>query len=162
MKRASCHLAALIAPAILWSAAAIAAPGGSQAGDRSENLATCLARGIDPFHGDGCYEREVDRQERRLEQRVVQTRDYLARRQRETDAPGALAMSDNRRDPLYLDRSQAAWRQYVDADCTVRAGLLWGGNVWISRGIRNCYLDELDRRIRFLESIVAGEFTAAN
>ena len=162
MKRASWYLAALMAPAVQVTGAAPASAASSLAQDQSESLATCLARGIDPFHGDRCYERHLQRQEARLARALVGTRDYLARRQRESDSPAALAMSDNRRDPLYLDRSQAAWREYVDQDCTVRAGLQWGSNVWISRGIRDCYLHELERRISFLESIVTGQFTAAD
>ena len=162
MKRASWYLAALMASAVQLTGAAPASAGSSLAQDRSESLEACLARGIDPFHGDRCYERHLERQEARLARALVETRHYLARRQRESDSPDALAMSDNRRDPLFLDRSQAAWREYVDQDCTLRAGLQWGGNIWISRGIRDCYLDELERRISFLESIAAGQFTGAD
>jgi len=154
VKVAAWLVAALIAPAPPMPHA----PSGSSAATRE--LRACLAGGIDPFHDDRCYKWHVKRREMRLERVLVQTRQYLARRERETSRPGALAMADVRRSPAYLDRSQAAWREYVEQDCTMRAGLLAGASVWISRETRSCYLEELDRRIRFLESIASGAFTA--
>jgi uncharacterized protein YecT (DUF1311 family) len=126
----------------------------------TQALEECLAGGIDPFSDDRCYKRHAERQETRLERALADTRRYLARRHRETSRPGALAMADARRDPAYLDRSQRAWRDFVEHNCTVRAGLLWGSNVSVSRGERSCYLEELERRIAFLESIASGEFIA--
>ena len=124
-------------------------------------LSACLAEaGISPSGADRCYDRHLERQEARLGRALVATRQHLVRRERETSRPGSLAMQDNRRAPAYLDRAQAAWREFVTANCSVQAGLRWGSNSAVSRGLRSCYLDELERRIDFLESIATGEFTA--
>ena len=151
--------AAIAAAAILFAGmpARASAP---REGGAARELEACLARAIDPFLEDRCHNAFVARQEAWLDQALAGARRYLVRRQRETTGAGAVAMEDQRRDPAYLDRSQAAWREYVEQDCTVRAGLLWGGNVWVSRGERSCYLEELERRIAFLESVASGQFEA--
>ena len=123
-----------------------------------QTLQDCLAAGLDPFHDDECYSAHLERQEERLKRAFGGARQYMANRHRETSRP-EYALQDTRRDPAYLDRSQAAWRKFVEEDCAVRAGILWGANIWVSRGERDCYLGELQRRIIFLESIASGEFS---
>ena len=157
MKLATWFLAALLAPA---AEARAAPPVAGQVQPQDKVLQQCLAQSIGPFAQDRCHDRQVELQEARLDRALLATRRYLASREQQTSGPEAPAMEDRRRDPAYLDRSQAAWRDFVQQNCTLQAGLLWGANVWVSRGVRSCYLEELERRIRFLESIASGEFTA--
>jgi uncharacterized protein YecT (DUF1311 family) len=106
----------------------------------------------DDFARDECIGRNMDRQEARLERAFVAARSFIATR----DTSGM--MDDERRSAAYLERSQAAWRQFVDHDCTVRAGLTGGGNIWVSRYWAVCYSAEMDRRIDFLETVASGNF----
>ena len=64
--------------------------------------------------------------------------------------------NDNRTDPKYLDASQAAWKRYVENNCTVIAAYPGGSNSAISDREIYCYEDELDRRIKFLRDVTDG------
>jgi uncharacterized protein YecT (DUF1311 family) len=161
VKLAGCIFVALIVPTLPALGQPATGPAAPHRPHPAGGLQQCLARTGDPFGEDRCYNREVERQEGRLARAVVAARAYLVRLEREARRPGFRMMEDIRRDPAYLDRSQAAWRVFVDHDCNMRAGLLAGASVWVSRAYRSCYLDELDRRSTFLESIVSGAFTAA-
>jgi hypothetical protein len=154
VKVAAWLVAALIAPAPPMPST----PSGSSAA--TQELRACLAGGIDPFHDDRCYNRHVKRREMRLERVLVQTRQYLARRERETSRPGALAMADVRRSPAYLDRSQAALARIC------RTGLHHAGRPARRRQRLDLARDAqlLSRGARpphpLLESIASGAFTA--
>jgi uncharacterized protein YecT (DUF1311 family) len=63
---------------------------------------------------------------------------------------------DSRTSPIFLRRSQAAWRQFVDGDCTVRAAYGGGSNSSISDRETGCRQEELDRRIAFLRQLATG------
>jgi uncharacterized protein YecT (DUF1311 family) len=65
---------------------------------------------------------------------------------------------DKRSDPIYLTRSQAAWKQYVDSDCKVQAGFGGGSNPSISDREMDCYEGALDKRIEFLRQLADGTF----
>lgn len=56
-------------------------------------------------------------------------------------------------DPKYLDASQAAWKSYVDANCTVVAALGGGSNSAITDREGACYEKELDLRVAFLREV---------
>jgi hypothetical protein len=67
--------------------------------------------------------------------------------------PSLYAHSDIRTGLKYLDESQAAWKSYVDANCTVVAALGGGSNSAISDREGACYEKELDLRIAFLREV---------
>lgn len=64
--------------------------------------------------------------------------------------------NDNRSDPKYLDASQAAWKRFVDSNCTVIAAYNGGSNSATSDRLMYCYEGELDRRIQFLRNVANG------
>jgi uncharacterized protein YecT (DUF1311 family) len=63
---------------------------------------------------------------------------------------------DGRTGPDFLRRSQAAWRQFVDSNCTVRAAYGGGSNSSISDRETACREAELDGRIAFLRQLATG------
>jgi uncharacterized protein YecT (DUF1311 family) len=139
--------------ALLCSVATNAAPAARETSVQTQ-LEDCsrLARGgpIDEYQ---CVSRNIERKERLLGDAFSRARFYL--QQHEDDG-----MKDNRRSPIYLDWSQAAWKQYVEHNCTVIAGATGGSNAWVSRFWADCYSQELDSRIKFLEGIAAGQISA--
>jgi len=64
--------------------------------------------------------------------------------------------NDARTNPKYLDAAQAAWKRFVDNNCTVIAAYNGGSNSAISDREMHCYEGELDRRIRFLRDVANG------
>jgi len=99
-----------------------------------------------------CVGRNNTRKERRLGEALIDAQTYLEGRQN-----NSTVMQDNRRSPIYLDWSQTAWKQYVDQNCTVVAGASGGTSAWVSRYWLDCYSEELDRRIKFLDELGAGQ-----
>lgn len=63
---------------------------------------------------------------------------------------------DSRTSPEFLRRSQAAWRQFVDSNCAVRAAYDGGSNSSISDRETDCREGELDRRIAFLRQLATA------
>lgn len=97
----------------------------------------------------------VDRNNRRKEEQMDRLYSEALARVRKREANAA---PDMRRDPAHLQKSQAAWKRYVDENCTVVAGLMGGAGGWVSRMWSDCYSQELDNRIMFLGQVAAGEF----
>ena len=102
-----------------------------------------------------CVDRNVQRKERRMADALYKARQYVEERERTVKW-----MEDTRRSPIYLDWSQAAWKQYVDQNCTVIGGASGGSSAWVSRYEVDCYSQELDRRIKFLEELAAGQLNS--
>jgi len=102
---------------------------------------------IDPFAVRKCVGARIERKERLLQatyKRAMQSvRKNFAR----------YGQSDNRSNPVYLTRSQAAWKRYVDNDCKVRAAFGGGSNPSISDREMDCYEDALDKRIELLRQL---------
>ena len=67
---------------------------------------------------------------------------------------------DKRSDPVYLIRSQTAWKQYVDNDCRVQAAFGGGSNPSITDREMECYEDALDKRLELLRQLADGTFGA--
>jgi uncharacterized protein YecT (DUF1311 family) len=111
-----------------------------------------------PFAKEGpiaeyeCVDRNNGRKEKRLEEASERARRSVEKRETELNS----YMEDARRNPIYLDWAQAAWKQYAEQNCTVTAGALGGSNAWITRYWLDCYSEELDRRIKFLEELADG------
>jgi uncharacterized protein YecT (DUF1311 family) len=107
---------------------------------------------IDPGVERACVDRRVEAKQRRLaavySQALAAVRRNFARYGRE----------DNRSNPEYLVRSQAAWKQLVANDCKVRAAFGGGSNASISDRETNCHEAALDKRIEFLEQLADGSF----
>src|SRR4051812_27752730 len=70
---------------------------------------------IDPFAVRKCVAARVARKERQMSRQFIQARKALAR------GFARYGKNDIRTDPKYLDASQAAWKRYVDNNCTVIA-----------------------------------------
>jgi uncharacterized protein YecT (DUF1311 family) len=102
---------------------------------------------IDPFAVRKCVGARIERKELLLEatyKRAMQAvRKNFAR----------YGQSDNRSNPVYLTRSQAAWKQYVDSDCKVQAAFGGGSNSSISDREMYCYEDAVDKRIELLRQL---------
>lgn len=101
-----------------------------------------------------CKDRNIQRKEARMESLYSSAIDQVEKRAEETSK----TFPDGRRSHVYLEWSQSAWKQFVDAHCTVVGGLMDGSNAWVSRYAADCYSDELDRRMKFLEAVVAGDY----
>lgn len=145
--RAGLVLALLSLSASSWA-------GSQELTANEEQLEDCAAFGAQgPITEYQCRGRNIERKERRLERAFGAALEFIRSREQ-----GPQYMSDSRRSPIYLEWSQVAWRQYVEQDCTVQAGLLGGSNAWVSRYWINCYEQELEHRIQFLENVAAGTF----
>jgi uncharacterized protein YecT (DUF1311 family) len=101
-----------------------------------------------------CVDRNNERKAAQMENLYSRAIEKL----QEHAAASADTFPDLRRSHVYLEWSQAAWKQFVDSHCTVVGGLMGGSNAWVSRYAVTCYSDELDRRIKFLETVVAGDY----
>jgi uncharacterized protein YecT (DUF1311 family) len=102
---------------------------------------------IDPWTERRCIGARVEKKEGLLAQAFVRARAVVAQ------GYALYGHSDIRTDPKYLDESQAAWKSYVDANCTVVAALGGGSNSAISDREGACYEKELDLRIAFLREV---------
>ncbi len=105
---------------------------------------------IDPMTQRRCVHARIERKEREMEALLAQARNAVAR----AHAARQPWQSDTRSDPAYLDHAQAAWRSFVDNNCTVVAGYLGGSNSSVSDLIAGCWEGELDNRIRFLRHLL--------
>ena len=102
---------------------------------------------IDPSKERSCISARIENKESLLAQAFVRARAVVAQ------GYALYGHSDVRTDPKYLDESQAAWKSYVDANCTVVAALGGGSNSAISDREGACYEKELDLRIAFLREV---------
>ena len=134
---------------------ALALPAQAQptaAGGTSVKLEDCTEAGKDGAIAEyECVDRNIERKEQLMADAVRKARRFLEERERTVTW-----MKDDRRQPVFLDRSQAAWDKYVEQNCTVIAGASGGSNAWVTRYELDCYSEELDRRIKFLEDLAAG------
>ena len=105
---------------------------------------------IDPFAVRKCVAARIDRKERLMQHQFAKARSAIAQRFRRYGS------NDNRSDPKYLDASQAAWKRFVDSNCTVIAAYNGGSNSATSDRLMYCYEGELDRRIQFLRNVANG------
>ena len=105
---------------------------------------------IDPFAVRKCVGARIDRKEQLMSRQFIQARKAVAR------GFARFGNNDNRTHPKYLDASQAAWKRYVENNCTVIAAYPGGSNSAISDREMYCYEEELDRRIRFLSQVARG------
>jgi uncharacterized protein YecT (DUF1311 family) len=121
----------------------------------SGKLEDCTEAGKDgPIPEYECVDRNIERKQRLMADALRKARRFLEARERTVTW-----MKDDRRKPVYLDRSQAAWDKFVEQNCTVIAGASGGSNAWVTRFELDCYSDELDRRIKFLDQLAAGDFS---
>lgn len=102
---------------------------------------------IDPWTERTCISARIKKKEGLLAQAFVRARAVVAK------GYVLYGHSDTRTDPKYLDESQAAWKSYVDANCTVVAALGGGSNSAISDRAGACYEKELDLRAEFLREV---------
>jgi uncharacterized protein YecT (DUF1311 family) len=113
----------------------------------AEPASTASCSNIDPFAERECASKRIAAKERLLQatyRRAMRSvRKNFAR----------YGQSDNRSNPAYLTRSQAAWKQYVDNDCKVQAAFGGGSNPSISDREMDCYEDALDKRIESLRQL---------
>jgi uncharacterized protein YecT (DUF1311 family) len=112
--------------------------------------ATGACSTINPGVVRSCMESRIERKERLMSHLFAQARRSVARNF------ARYGSNDNRSDPKFLDASQAAWKQWVDSNCTVIAAYNGGSNSATSDRIANCYEGELNRRIEFLRSASNG------
>ena len=110
--------------------------------------ASCL--NIDPFAERQCASKRIAAKERLLQA----TYSRAMRSVRKNFA--RYGQSDNRSNPVYLTRSQGAWKQYVDNDCKVQAAFGGGSNRSISDREMDCYEDALEKRIELLRELADG------
>jgi uncharacterized protein YecT (DUF1311 family) len=114
---------------------------------RDEKALTASCDNIDPFAERHCVSKRIAAKERLLEatyKRAMQSvRKNFAR----------YGQWDRRSDPVYLTRSQSAWKQYVDNDCKVQAAFGGGSNPSISDRELECYEDALDKRLKVLRQL---------
>lgn len=102
---------------------------------------------IDPWTERTCISARIKKKEALLAQAFVRARVVVAK------SYALYRHSDIRTDPKYLDESQAAWKSYVDANCTVVAALGGGSNSAITDREGACYEKELDLRVAFLREV---------
>jgi uncharacterized protein YecT (DUF1311 family) len=105
---------------------------------------------INPFAVRKCVSTRIERKERLMRNQLVTARIAVTQRFRR------YGRNDTRTDPKYLDASQAAWKRFVENNCTVIAAYNGGSNSAISDREMYCYEGELDRRIRFLRDVAQG------
>ena len=105
---------------------------------------------IDPFAVRKCVGARIDRKERLMSRQLISARRAVARNF------ARYGVNDIRTAPTYLDASQAAWKRYVEDNCTVIAAYGGGSNSAISDRKMHCYEEELDRRVRFLRDVTNG------
>lgn len=105
---------------------------------------------IDPTTQRRCVDARMGRKEREMESLLAQARRDVAGRQ----AGRQRWQLDMRGDPAYLDRSQAAWRSFVESNCTIVAAYPGGSNSSVSDRIAGCREGEIDNRIRFLRHLL--------
>ena len=105
---------------------------------------------IDPSAVRKCVGARIDRKERLMSRQLVSARRAVARNF------ARYGVADIRIAPKYLDASQAAWKQYVENNCTVIGAYGGGSNSAISDRKMHCYEEELDRRVRFLRDLTKG------
>ncbi len=113
---------------------------------------TCSS--INPSEARACVGVRIESKERILTDILSSARERVAR------SHAAYGRWDNRTAPRFLDRSQAAWRSYAEANCTVSAALGGGSNSAISDRLTACFEEELDRRIRMLRELADGAGSA--
>ena len=120
----------------------------SEDGPNVHRVAECA--NIDPFAVRKCVGARIDRKERLMSRQLVSARRAVAQNFARYGA------NDIRIAPKYLDASQAAWKQYVENNCTVIGAYGGGSNSAISDRKMHCYEEELDRRVRFLRDLTKG------
>jgi len=129
--------------------AVAAVPSPARAGVELEDCTKLAAQG--PIVEYECVDRNNERREARMMAVFSTAIDAVEKRQ------ATASVQDERRSHVYLKWSQAAWKEFAEQNCTVVAGLSGGSNAWVTRYWLDCYSEELDRRIKFLEQVAAGE-----
>jgi uncharacterized protein YecT (DUF1311 family) len=65
---------------------------------------------------------------------------------------------DLRKNRDQLRKSQVAWLAYKDENCTLVGGLEGGSNLWVTQFSAECEIDEIEKRIDFLQRVANGSF----
>ncbi len=123
-------------------------PSGKPTAPQPGPVQTCSS--LSPSEVRMCVSARIQSKERTLTHVLARTRERVAR------SHADYGHWDNRTAPHFVDRSQAAWASYVEANCTVSAAFGGGSNSAISDRFSACFEEELDSRIRFLRDLSDG------
>jgi uncharacterized protein YecT (DUF1311 family) len=120
----------------------------------SEERRPAECSNIDPFAVRKGVGARIERKEQLMGQQFIKARKAVAQ------SFAHYGSNDSRTDPRFLDHSQAAWKRFVENNCTVIAAYGGGSNSAISDRLMYCYEGELDHRIEFLRGAAeaSGEF----
>lgn len=72
---------------------------------------------------------------------------------------GSMPDNDNRKEREQLRKSQRAWLIYRNEQCALEGGLQGGSNNWVSTFSSYCEEKETKLRIKFLKTIVSGDYS---
>jgi uncharacterized protein YecT (DUF1311 family) len=141
MTTSRCEARIGISLLLLLVAAPISAQSPTKAADCSN---------IDPFMERKCVSARITQKEQQLADLVLRARSAV------TGSFSRYGDFDNRTDPRFLDKSQFAWKSFVESNCTVVGAYGGGSNSAISDRITACYESELDHRAKFFTDLVEG------
>lgn len=76
--------------------------------------------------------------------------------QRVLQTTPAYSLFDTRKTRAQLEKSQTAWQNYINENCTYIGGLEGGSNAWVTGFELQCLIKETRARIYFFEHLPTG------